>query len=66
MENVPGASILASGSLEVLGGPQSVEVDELFLATVGWGGPVDMVQVVDALLHETLVRRDTAELRCDE
>ncbi len=60
MSPVPETPAFSPGSIEALSDPGPVEADELSLAPQGWGGPVDMVQVVDALIHETLVRRDAA------
>lgn len=63
MPNSPGLPSLSPGTMQALLDPRPVEVDELSLATQGWGEPVDMVQVIDALVHETLVRRDNARGR---
>ncbi len=58
--NSPELPSLAPGAMQALLDPRPVEVHELSLATHGWGDPVDMVQVIDALVHETLMRRDNA------
>ncbi len=66
IDRAPEMAPLSPGTYEALSDPRPVEMDELSLATTGWGEPVDMVQVVDALIHQTLQERDAQAYRPDD
>lgn len=58
---MPAPPSYSKEALEALLDPRSVQVDELSLSIEGRAEPIDMVQVVDALVQETLVRRSVHE-----